>query len=324
MAVSDLEDRQDLLEWTPDGDIPDPGLYPGFRFYMSNVLPQYLSVAPGRINALLSGFKLLADRGLPEAIQHVRNARTLFLDSGAITPLLYGVRGKTPPVDVRTWLTGTDRLVDLAFTLVDNGSPVGVIAALDLPAYAGMLATAQMTVQEAERITLDNAQALMRRTLPPGWIPVFTSQGVTLDDHRRCMAAYQSVGVLDLVRQGRAWLAVGGMAFESSADRVWTIHEAVRDILGPGHIHGLGIGRIEVLTRLIIRDWIQSADVSSPFQSIKYNRGPYEMPGTTSRPSFLTFALHASAALSVEADLDQALKHPDRLNWSVQTAFPWE
>lgn len=319
----EMDELFDLEVAPTGGEIRDPGLHPGFQFFMSNLLAEYLACAPGRINALLSGYDLIFRQGLTTALRNAKYARAMFLDSGAISPLMACMRDKVTPQDVHTWLDRTDELVALAWQIHEAGSPPGVLAAMDLPAYARMLEPAGITVEQGEAITMKNAELMMEQVLPPGWRPVFTSQGVTLDDHRRCMAAYQANGVLGEVRAGRAWLAVGGMAFETQPDRVRVIHQEVREILGDGHIHGLGVGRLEVLVPLVRRGLIDSADVSSPFQEVRYNRGPFMIPGMATRPSFLVYALHAAAALRTEAELAVAIRRADRIGDHEQGAFPW-
>lgn len=306
----------------------EPGLFPAFHFFVSNWMMEYVSCAPGRINALSSAFAMVR----PEkqyaaytgdyrvATEHVRNARAVFLDSGAITPLLRNARGTGKPEEVRSWVERTDLVVQIAHEFAAAGAPTGVVAAMDLPAYADLLAPAGWTVPEAERITLRNAEQMLAAELPEGWRPVFTSQGVTLEEHVRCMAQYERMGILDHVRAGNAWLAIGGMAFEDNAERVHVVHRKVRELVGPqGHIHALGVSRLPVLVPMIRRGWVQSADSSSPAQEIRYNRGPYQVQGPRLR--FLVSALHASSAIYAEVQLAQALERAQRIPDMEQTGW---
>lgn len=316
--LSDLEEQP----WNKE--LLDPGLHPGFQLFISNWMADYLRCAPGRINALLSGYNLNHNPGdLKRACRAVPSARELFLDSGAITTLLHCVRGNGTPQDVRDWLACTPKLIDTAWLLHEAGGPAGVLAAMDLPAYSDLLAAADLTVGAAHDITLDNAVTMLEAQLPPGWWPLFTSQGVTLEDHLACMGQYEEVGVLDAVRSGRAWLAVGGMAFETSPDRVHGIHRAIREFLGDqGHIHALGVSRLDVLVPMIRHGWVQSADSSSPAQMVRYNRGIYHLDGP--RPMFLVEALHAVSALYHEAELATALKKANGQPLYVQDGLGWE
>lgn len=299
-------------------ELRDPGLYPGVQFFVSNWLTGYLPLASGRINALVSGYNLLTNASaLVSALTDATHARALFLDSGAISTLLACMRGNGTAAEVHAWLKRTPEVVALAHQLHDAGAPPGVVAAMDLPAYQDMLAAAGISVLEAEGITLDNAAVMLEQSVPPGWRKVFTSQGVTLIDHERCMASYERLGVLAAVRTGRAWLAVGGMAFEDHAERVHAVHQRIRNMVGPtGHIHALGVSRLPVLVPMLRREWVNSADSSSPAQEIRYNRGAYQVRGP--RPTFLANALHAANALFAEAELASALERERRKVDSVQ------
>lgn len=302
-------------------ELRDPGLYPGVQFFVSNWLTGYLPLAPGRINALVSGYNLLTNASaLADAKADVVHARTLFLDSGAISTLLACLRGSGKAEDVHAWLPRTPELVALAHQLHDAGAPPGVVAAMDLPAYADMLGAAGISVEEAEAITLANAATMLAQEVPPGWQKVFTSQGVTLADHERCMASYEQLGVLAAVRAGTAWLAVGGMAFEDQMERVHQVHARIRQLVGDtGHIHALGVSRLPVLVPMLRRGWVQSADSSSPAQEIRFNRGAYQLRGP--RPTFLANALHAANALYAEAELAQAIERDKRTGDVVQVSW---
>ena len=300
-----------FYEELPDGpataELRDPGLHPRFQLFISNLMTGYLSVAPNRVNALVSAYHLLASDSKADAVvRDLVNARAVFLDSGCISTLLACLAGNLPAAAVHEWLKRTPDVLALAWQLHDQGVGPGVVAAMDLPAYAGMLDAAGITVDAAEQITLANAQLMMASELPPGWRAVYTSQGVSLADHERCLAGYEDLGVLAAVRRGEAWLAVGGMAFEDSDNRVHVIHEAVRDTLGPGHIHALGVTRLPTLVPMMRNGWVDSADSSSTAQEVRYNRGPYQVRGP--RPTFLADALHAAAALNAEAELAAALR----------------
>jgi hypothetical protein len=303
-----MDEMFDFEPYPMGADLRDPGLYPDFHLFIANLLMGYLACAPGRINALLSGYDLVARTGLPRVLRNIAHSRATFLDSGAISVLMAVMRGTMSPTAVHEYVQRTDELVVVAHQLHEAGSPPGVIASMDLPAYRQMLAPAGLTVESAERITIDNARDMLTKHLPPGWRPVFTSQGLSIAEHQRCLGLYDELGVLDLVRQGKAWLAVGGMAFEDHAERVWRVHQAIREVVGPvGHIHALGVGRVDVLAPMVVQGWINSADSSSPAQEVKYNRGAYQMRPNVPRPEFLVNALHAAAGLYLEADLGQAI-----------------
>lgn len=309
LEMFDPEER-DEEPWNEH--LRDPGLHPEFSLFIANLMVGYLQCAPGRINALLSAYQTTQiesnDKRVMEMAHH---AREMFLDSGGISPLIKCMKGKATAQDVRDWIGRTDLVVELAWRLHDAGSPVGVVAAMDLPAYRDMLGAAGLTVDQGMQITLENAIDMLDRELPPAWKPVFTSQGVSLEDHMRCLEGYQRIGVLDAVRSGDAWLAVGGMAFAGRSDRVHVVHRRVREVVGPeGHIHALGVTRIRTVVPMIQRGWINSADSSSPCQKIRYNLGIYHMEGP--RPTFLVEALHAANSLYYEAELAIQLKKADR------------
>jgi hypothetical protein len=301
---------------TGTAELRDPGLYPDVRLFVSNRLTNYVRVAPGRINALVSA-QYLWESGknqTEEATRNMPSAREAFLDSGVITPLLQVLNGREDakgnikgPEVVHNWLeVGHDTIVRMAWDMHDAGAALGVIAALDLPAYPDMLDAAKLSLEQAEEISIANAELMLEADVPHGWRRLFTTQGRSLEDHQRCMHAYAALGVLDEVRAGNAWLAVGGMAFEGVDERVWSVHRAMREQLGEGHIHALGVSRLNVLVPMIRQGWVNSADSSSPAQEVRYNRGPYRIRGP--RPTFLADALFAANALLAEAELAKALE----------------
>lgn len=322
------DDRMlDLPDLPGNDELKNPGLHPRVRLFVSNLLTGYLRYAPMRINALVSAYAMLGENqngrsNMRHTIADLPFARTLFLDSGAITPLLLCSRGKAKPDQLMAWLERTNDVVDLAWLLEANGVAEGVVAAMDLPGYASLLATAGLTVPQAEAITLRNAETMLAAELPPRWLPVFTSQGVSLEDHQRCLDGYERLGVLAAVREGRAWLAVGGMAFEGETTRIHAVHRYVRERLGAGHVHALGVSRLHALVPMVHRGWVNSADSSSPAQEIRYNRGPYRVTGP--RPAFVWEALHAASALYYEAELATALARAARLpDHEQHEAFPF-
>jgi hypothetical protein len=300
-------------ESVPGNDeLRDPGLHPGFQLFVANLLTGYLRYAPQRINALVSAFFYLhrdAQRqnvGVHSDLLDLSYARTVFLDSGAISPLLGVTRGTHTPEYLRWYVQQTDLVVGLAHKFADLGIKDGVVAMLDLPAYVDLLAGAGLSVAEAHEVTLSNARQMAKAELPEGWRPVFVSQGLTLNDHMAVMAEYESIGALDMVRAGNAWLSIGGVAFEGATQRIHTVAKAVRNKLGEGHIHILGVNRLHALIPMVRHGWVNSCDSSSPAQEIRFNRGVYHTDGP--RPTFLWEAMHAASALYYEATLAMELK----------------
>lgn len=296
-------------------ELKDPGLFPRVQFFVSNFLTGYLRYAPGRINALVSAYTIAKSASMHRAAMNdLPHARAVFLDSGAFTPLVGCAKGTTTRDDLLGWaVNGPAVVTGLARSLSEVGVASGVVAALDLPSYQPLLNAAQLSVQDAEAISVRNAELLLAADIPAGWRRVFTSQGVSLDDHMRCLDRYEKLGILDAVATGDAWLAVGGMAFETASNhqrdtgnhRVATVHREIRKRVPVGHIHSLGVTRVGILAPMVDAGWVNSADSSSPAREIQYNRGPYRVTGP--RPSFVWESLHAASALYYEAQLAQEL-----------------
>lgn len=299
--------------WLPDqpgnAELRDPGLYPGFRLFISNRLTEYVRSAPGRINALVSAQYVFGRADIYRRyLESLPSAREVCLDSGAITPMLQVLHGKAERDVVHDWLdVGHDIILKQAWDIHDRGVALGVVSSLDLPSYPDMLDASGLTIYEAQSITLTNTQRMLEADVPPGWRKLFALQAHTVEDLNSALRDYDALGVLDSVRAGDAWLSVGGVAFENQAERVWSLYRGAREVLGEGHIHALGISRLPVLVPMIRKGWVQSADSSSPAQEVRYNRGPYRVNGP--RPTFLADALFAASALLAEADLAHAIEH---------------
>lgn len=306
-------------------ELRDPGLFPGFKLFVAQTpnFMGYLACAPFRINTLMSEYLSRWYGGVGAWRRYISDARYVFLDSGAITALLRCAKGQVGADHVYEHLARQDQVIAMAHQLYNDGAPVGVVNAMDLPAYRGLLEPAGLTVEQAEAITVDNAVKMLSADLPPGWKPVFASQGVSIADHERCLERYDRAGILDPVRSGDAWLSVGGMAFDVTSDgRVHQVHRRIRQLMGPdAHIHALGVGRLETLTPMVRRGWVNSADSSRPCQSVRYNRGPYHIDGP--RPTFLLEALHAASSLQWEADLAMRVARDD-IDWEQDGLFDGE
>jgi hypothetical protein len=303
-------------------DLRDPGLHPRFRLFVANLLTGYLRFAPQRINALISAwvhigptqYAIAKSNGMLDDLVW---AREIYLDSGGITPLLLAARGKGDVQQIWDWVTRTDDIVALAHRLDEYGCPPGVVCMLDLPAYKDALDKVGITVAQANDVTMANAGAMLHAELPHGWKAVYVSQGFTLAEHMACQDAYERMGILDKVRAGEAWLALGGMAFEKETERIHVICKETRKRLGEGHIHALGVNRLSALVPMIHRGWVQSADSSSPAQEVRFNRGPYRVEGP--RPTFFWEACHAVSALYMEARLADALAKAEAVGLHEQT-----
>lgn len=290
-------------------ELRDPGLYPEFRLFVSNRLTEYVTYAPGRINALVSAHVgYLAPEVFDRYLTHLPAAREVCLDSGVITPLLQVMHGKARPDVVHEWLeAGHEAIVAQAWRIHNAGVVRGVVSALDLPSYADMLRASQITIAQAQAVTLDNTARMLEESVPPGWAKLFVLQAHTMTELDEALDAYAALGVREAVRSGAAWLSVGGLAFEDEGERVRGMYRRAREWLGTGHIHALGINRSQVLVPMILDGWVNSADSSSPVQEIMYNRGPYRVMGP--RPTFLANALFAANALLAEVELARAIEY---------------
>ncbi len=305
----------DQLEGLPGTqELRDINLHPRFKLFVANLLTGYLRFAPQRINALISAWVHIGPSQYAIAksngsLDDLVWAREIYLDSGGITPLLLAARGKGSVDQIWDWVVRQDDIIALAHRLDDFGCPPGVVCMLDLPAYKDALDTVGITVKQANEVTLANAGAMLRAAkageLPEAWKAVYVSQGFTLAEHMACQDAYEAMGIMDEVRAGRAWLALGGMAFEKEFQRIHTICQATRDRLGAGHVHILGVNRLDALVPMVHRGWVNSADSSSPAQEVRFNRGPYRVLGP--RPTFFWEACHAVSALYMEARLADAI-----------------
>lgn len=314
-------DDVELRLWDDLREAPslkDPGLHPDFSFFHSARTLHYLRWARGMLNALISAYAMEYDSSLQETgdpddwkgtqgrIYQSVHARTVFLDSGAITPLVRCVVGKGNGDEVRAWMTRQVDIVKMAHRLHALGCGHGTVGVLDLPQYPAMLDAAGIGKDEATRMTFENAAVLMESDMPEGWWPTFTVQGITAADYVGCVEHFASFGAIDLAQAGKAWIAVGGTR-DVKPPALFTIYRSVREAVGPDvHIHALGISRIGDLVHMARRGWVNGADSASAAIAIAYNRGPYHVDGP--RLSFVQDALLAAQALLMDGELAQALE----------------
>lgn len=283
--------------------------YPRFTFFTSNWLTGYVRQVPGELNALVSAWNLTQNKGsFEDARRDLPSARSVFLDSGALSPLWVIERGKGDMTLLHDWLGRQSTLVEIAWDLFTAGVLNGVAACLDMPCVPGLLDKVGMSTQEAVAFTIRNATDWHAVELPPGWRPVYVAQGWTVQDYATCMHAYEDLGIMNDVRAGKAWLAVGSTLVRRPPS-LYTVHAHARKLLGKGHIHALGIARPDSLAYMARRGWVNSADASSSAASVIYNRGPYRVAGP--RPTYLCHALFAASAQYEEALLADALATAD-------------
>ena len=291
--------------------IQDAGLYPGFIYFHANTETRWLDFIPGRCNILQNAY-LLENFDFGD-VDRLHDARIVFLDSGALSPLVAVTKGQTPPYTVLEWMDRQDMVLKWAHNLHQAGVTRAVVASLDLPQYDTILKPAGVSRSVAMELTLRNAKQFAKAwydgELPPGFTPVFPAQGVRIEEYLECMDALDDYGILGMIREGEAWLAVGG-ARDASPPALLTICRSIRERLGPvGHIHSLGIGRMNQLVPLARMGYVNSSDSSSTTTEVLFNRGPYAFRSDRQpRPRFLTEAQWAAAALHYEARLAQALE----------------
>lgn len=284
----------------------------GFKFGHSNWLTGYLRNVPGQLGALVSAYNLNnSDSALQAARDDLPNARLVYLDSGCISILVECLKGKADGSKVREWMQNQDLLKLLAHDLYDHGSHEGVVFMMDLPQY-GMLQAADISLEEGMELTIANAEVFFdyAHELPTGWKAVYTVQGRTEAQYLKCLRAYNAIGIVNAVREGDAWLAVGGLR-DGKPPALYTIYQAIAEYVGEGDrdIHALGVSRTKELVHMARRGWVTSADSSSSAQEIVYNRGPYQVKGP--RPLYLAEALFAANSCRLDAELAQALADAD-------------
>lgn len=291
-----------------NADVRDPGLFPGFYHWHANALrSKYLKHLPGMINHLTSAWYLANTPAstMPDRVDGIPFARAVFVDSGAITPLVKCAKGLVTPADVRAWLDRQDDTVTMAWELAEQGTDMGFLGMMDVPAYPAGLEAAGMTKDEALGITIEHARSFIDAELPEGWRPVFIAQGPTVDEFLRCLDVFDEIGVLELAKQDKAWIAVGG-TLSTRPPALYSIYRAVRDRVGPdAHIHALGVRRTEEIVHMHRRGWVNGCDSSSSAQSVIYNRGPYKIEGP--RVQFLQEAMFAAQAVYDDAQLAKAI-----------------
>lgn len=292
-------------------DLADTGLYPGYTYFNANTRTGWLQFIPGQVNILVSAYAQ-ANTNFSDPLETLVHARIVFLDSGAISPLIAQVKDKIPAVPVLEWMDQQDTIIQWAHRMHQAGVKQAVVAALDLPLYDSMLEPVGITKAYALELTLRNAKAFAQAwydgALPPGFKPVFSVQGVRVEEYLECMEAFDDFGILGMIRDGEAWLAVGG-ARDASPQALLTICRAVRERLGQGHIHGLGIGRQSQIVPLHVAGYIDGSDSSATTSEVLFNRGTYALRvDKLGRPFFLTQALWATNANHYEATLAAALE----------------
>lgn len=311
MSVAEIEDTglwegADFNE-VGSKEILEGDLYPGYVYFHSNWSTKCYPIVSGRLNALVSGYMFAK---APSSLRHCKadlpHARTVFLDSGAISTLLNVLKGTGTRADVDKWLASQERIAGWAWELHDAGVTNGVAASMDVVSMPDLLVGCGMTPKEARDITLDNAAAWRKTELPPGWKQAYCVQGSTLEEYAECFQGYEELGIADDVRAGKAWMGAGGIAFRRQTT-VYSIVSSIRALLGPdGHLHAMGIGSVEAVSYMHARGWTQSSDSSTSVRAVVFNQGPYHTDGR--RPRFVTDPLFAAQALYDEALMSRELE----------------
>lgn len=250
-----------------------------FEFFHANGLSWWLRLVPGKVNWLGSAWYLehRDARGQEEQLEDASHAKAVFLDSGLLTPIGRVLRGQGTVDEANAWLKDQGVVQRWAWRLHEAGVQQGVAAMIDHNASPHFLEAMGRTFEESLDWTLDNAEAWGTYDLPPGWKHVYVVQGTDVDQARQCMDAYELMGVLDEVREGRAWLAIGSIA-KTKPPALFTRVEAVRRQLGAGHVHVLGVAAKNSLGHMVARGWCQSSDSASVAQQVIGNNGAYHIP----------------------------------------------
>lgn len=272
---------------------------------------------PGKLNILLSAYFYY--KGSSERKDYtagVKDARSVFLDSGCFSALTGVMRGKLKPQAVHDWVARQEDVVKGAWDMHNAGSPPGVVGVLDLPVYEDLLAYSQLTVDDGQRITLENTVKMQALEKPPGWKPVYMVQGSTAESYGRFTDQLEELGVLNEVREGTAILGVGG-TLALRPPGLYTIYETVRGKLGPeGHIHALGVSRRKAVAFLASRKWIQSSDSSSAVREVVLNNPPYHISGP--RPEYVTAAMSAANCLRYDVLIGRAIREAEEKETMMQ------
>jgi hypothetical protein len=323
---ADLAPSEDELT---AADIRHPGLYPRYTFFHVTARTEYLSLISKKINWLGSVYSLTqgytkgapTDNWLREAEKHAKDARIAFIDSGAISTLLRFARGKGTQDDIRNWLERHDLVVDTAWRLYKAGVETGIVAAMDLPSTAIPLEDAGFTWEEGLDITFKNAVRMSESSIPPGWKPIYMVQGREPDEFVRCAQMFDEAGLLNQVREGNAWLGIGGI-HKVKSPTLDNIIKAVRNELGPdGHIHALGLAGPRSAP-FAARNIINSSDASTTQMQVTKNLPPYRIEGP--RPTFLLNALWAAGFLRHDTILARKIAALEAQEMRDQDEIPLE
>jgi hypothetical protein len=275
-----------------------------FEFFHANSKSQWLPLVSGKVNWLASVWYLENKNSTVEEGAH---AQRVFVDSALLSVIGRVIKGKEEPAAVDAWLNDQERVAGWAWRLYEAGSLNGVAAMIDHNASDQFLRAVNRSWSDSLEWTLRNAEAWMDMALPPTWKPVYVVQGTTLAQYEQCMTAYDMLGVLDAVRSGEAWLAIGSIAAKRPP-ALYTLVESVRHMLGEGHIHVLGIGSKEYLEHMVPRGWCQSSDSASVCMRVVNNTGGYSVVRTDlPRSAFFYYAQFAAEALLWNYELGGAV-----------------
>jgi len=302
-------------------EIIESGLYPRFTFFHCATRTKWFGFIPQKANLLVSAYSMTQGYGkhagdgfLREARTAAKDARVVFVDSGLITPMLAVANGKLEPDSVHKWLERTDTVAYTAWELYKGGCKNGVIAAMDVPSTAPGREESGISFEEGIKFTLRNAITMANTDIPPGWKRVYMAQGREPSEFIDTMKMYEAEGLLDEVRSGDAWLGIGGVNKKKSPTLDNIVRE-VREYLGDGHIHALGVAG-ERIAPLAARNVVQSSDATSAVMTVTKNAGPYAIRGP--RPTFLLNALWAAAAMRYDTLLARRIKELEEREYVQQ------
>ena len=211
----------------------------------------YLQLAPGKLRILLSAYRLMK---FPNTLRrHIHLAKELFLDSGMISAWKKG--------DI-LWALNQANIIKAG-----NKLNADYVAMLDLPMEPRMLAKNGVSARKALDATLNNALDFMQAQV--NGVKVFVIQGYELSEYRRCIDAYQDLGVFDLPN---TWIAIGSICMRSPKKGLYDVCRLVRGCVPNHHLHAFGIGRKEWIDRLR-GIGIDSFDSASASMNVAFNRG---------------------------------------------------
>lgn len=214
-------------------------------------------VLPQR-NILMSAYYVLHARGklpmIEDIIEKRKKMDSLMIDSSAIIAMN---KGDT------SWFKKQKEIVALA-----NAVEADAVVMLDVLCKPKLLEKCNMTVAEAQAITIDNAEKFLSLETPAR--KVFVLQGYEKKEYLVCINAFEKMGIFD---DNSNIIGIGSSAGEKSAttfDRYKFCCDAIHKINPKLEVHGFGIGSPELLVKLY-EIGVTSIDNQTPAELTKVN-----------------------------------------------------